>query len=91
MRALMIWTGLVLIALTVTSCAGWRETYLETGLNQATQDSVVKEFGPPHLSRELTTGESVWSYGFNDGVGCTVYILTFDRDKVLRTWQWQRC
>jgi hypothetical protein len=89
LRRLVTWSGVVLLALTVASCATWPDTYLTHGVDHATQDAVAKQLGPPHLSRELTTGESVWSYGFMNNMGCTTYILTFDQQRILRTWQWQ--
>jgi hypothetical protein len=91
MRRIGRWSSLLLIMVAVTACAAWQETYLAQSLNQATQDEVVRTLGPPHLSRELTSGESVWSYGFTNNVSCTVYILTFDRQKILRDWHWTPC
>ena len=84
--------GIILIMLTLMACATWPDAYLKTAVNHATQDAVAKDLGPPHLSRDLSTGEAVWLYGFTNtsgGIGCTAYILTFDPEKILRTWQWQ--
>ena len=92
MRRLIPGCGLVLLMLILTSCASWPETYLKTATNHATHDEVTEYLGPPHLSRELSTGEAVWLYGFtypSGSIGCTAYILTFDREKILRSWQWQ--
>ena len=60
--------------------------------HHATQDEVAKYLGPPHLTRELSTGGAVWLYGFtypSGSIGCATYVLTFDRESVLRSWQWQ--
>jgi outer membrane protein assembly factor BamE (lipoprotein component of BamABCDE complex) len=84
--------GIILIMLILPSCASWPDTYLKTATNYSTQDEVAKSLGPPHLTRELSTGESVWSYGFTNTtgvIGCTTYLLTFDREHILRSWQWQ--
>jgi hypothetical protein len=92
MRRLIPAGGIILIMLILTSCASWPDTYLKTATHHSTQDEVAKYLGPPHLTRELSTGESVWSYGFTNtagGIGCTAYVLTFDREKILRDWQWQ--
>ena len=92
MWRLMPGGGFVLIILILTSCAGWPDTYLKTAMNHATQDEVAKYLGPPHLTRELSTGEAVWLYGFTNtsgSIGCTAYILTFDGASILRSWQWQ--
>jgi hypothetical protein len=78
--------------LILTSCATWPDSYLKSAVNHTTQDGVAKYLGPPHLTRELSTGEAVWLYGFTNttgSIGCTAYILTFDRENILRSWQWQ--
>jgi hypothetical protein len=86
------WGGLaLLIMVTVTACASWPDTYFRKAVNQATQDMVAKELGPPLLSRDLTSGEAVWSYEFRDRFGCNRYIVAFDRARILRQWQWQTC
>lgn len=92
MRLPRLGSGIVLLMLILTSCASWPETYLQAATNASTQDDVAKYLGPPHLSQELSTGEAVWLYGFtypSGSVGCTTYVLTFDREKILRGWQWQ--
>jgi hypothetical protein len=84
--------SLCLILLLLSSCASWPASYLESAVNHASQDAVAKSLGPPHLSRVLSTGEEVWLYGFtspNVSGGCTAYTLTFDREHILRQWQWQ--
>lgn len=92
--------ALVLLLLIMTSCGTpWRVTYLEGAVNQATQDDVAKRLGPPHTTRDLNAGGSVWSYQYRSshvyegtgGTSCTEYILAFDRDKILREWSRQRC
>ncbi len=91
MKTRAAWGGLALILLMVTSCATRQERYLDRSVNQASQDAVAKEFGPPTQSQELTTGETVWGYRSNQGSRCKEYILTFDRQKVLRAWKEQKC
>jgi len=68
--------GIILIMLTLMSCATWPDAYLKTAVNHATQDAVAKDLGPPHLSRDLSTGEAVWLYGFTNTSG--VYSLHLD-------------
>jgi hypothetical protein len=83
---------LCLILLLLSSCAIGPESYLKSAVNHASQDVVTKSFGPPHLTRVLSTGEEVWLYSFtspNAISGCTAYVLTFDRERILRNWQWQ--
>ena len=69
--------SLCLIMLILSSCASWPDSYLKSAVNHSSQEAVAKYLGPPHLSRELSTGEAVWSYGFTNtgvNVGCTSYI-----------------
>jgi hypothetical protein len=82
---------LAVMILGLVACASERERYLKQNVNQVSQDAVAKRFGPPSLSQELTTGETVWSYESRDGSDCKAYILTFDRTKVLRDWKEQKC
>jgi hypothetical protein len=92
MRRLIHGGGIILIMLMLVSCASWPDTYLKTATHHATQDEVTQYLGPPHLSRDLSTGGAVWSYGFTnntEGGGCTTYVLTFDREHILRGWKWQ--
>jgi len=91
-QILILGGGIFLIMLILTACASWPDSYLKTAVNQSTEDMVAKYLGPPHLTRELSSGEAVWLYGFSNtigSIGCTAYILTFDREKILRSWQWQ--
>jgi hypothetical protein len=93
----------ILILLSLVSCTPWRVSYLEEAANRATQDDVTKKLGPPHSTRELDTGESVWTYQYrgssvsgsggyvSGGSHCREYILTFDQNKILREWRRQNC
>jgi hypothetical protein len=80
-----------ILLLILAGCATWPDTYLNAAVNHTTQDDVAQSLGPPLLSQDLSTGGTVWSYTFADTstYGCSSYILTFDREKILRGWQWQ--
>ena len=90
-------TGAVLLmCLFLASCTPWRSTYLQENVNKATQSDVAKRLGPPYSAIPLDGGETVWQYKYVDqdpglGTFCTEYNLTFDRSKVLRNWQRQKC
>lgn len=78
--------------LSLTACTPWRIEYLRGAVNQATQDEITTQLGPPQAARELATGETVWRYeSYQGDLLCLEYILRFDRAKVLRDWTRQRC
>jgi hypothetical protein len=86
-----------LLVLFLFSCAPWRVQYLRGVVDKATQDEITKRLGPPHSTRELASGEIVWSYQYIriravvNTVVCKEYILTFDQDRILREWIRQKC
>lgn len=92
----LITLALPLLFLFLASCAPWRSTYLEENVNKATQSDIAKRLGPPYSAIPLDGGETVWQYKYVDqdpylGTFCTEYNLTFDRSRVLRNWQRQKC
>lgn len=92
-------TIILIICFSFTSCTPWRVDYLIQAINQATQDDITKRLGPPHFTRMLDSGEEVWTYQYSGVVVgqtggssyCKEYILTFDKDKILRNWLRQNC
>jgi len=95
MKLLAVCLGTMML---LTACA-WRATYLSEVVNSATQDNVAKKLGPPHATHKLDNGETVWQYrhyrsSYVEGTGgsrCREYILTFDPQRILRSWTRQRC
>jgi hypothetical protein len=90
--------GVVLLG---TACAVLvpKEThYLETAQNRATQEEVRQRLGKPHQMATGKAGESIWVYqiytedpGPNNpwgtaGTWCDEYVLTFDKEGILRQW-----
>jgi len=73
----------------------WRGIYLSASTNAATQDEISQKLGPPHRTRPLEDGNTLWQYqymGGYEGSGfCREYILTFGQQKVLRNWSRQDC
>lgn len=87
----------------LTACTPWRKAYLSQVVNSATQDDVAKRLGPPTAMHKLDTGETVWQYRYYDssvvgsrgnivgGTDCIEYILSFDAQRILRSWTRQGC
>lgn len=84
-------SAMALIVLALVSCEASRADYLVKAINQATQDDVTKQFGPPQSTRGLTDGGTVWRYRAGLGLACQEYILVFDQGGILREWRQQAC
>jgi hypothetical protein len=83
--------ALTLMTLALVACESQQERYFRRNVNRASQDTVAKQFGPPHRAQVLTTGETVWAYESRDRSDCTVYILRFDQERLLRDWKERQC
>lgn len=93
--------AVVVLSMGVLACTPERVQYLEKSVNTATQDDVLKRLGPPTSSKQENDGTSVWVYRYENGpeysYGRSVTrpdcqeILTFDKQKILRTWTRQDC
>jgi hypothetical protein len=90
-KQLIAWAGLAFLTLGLVACESERERYFRKHVNQVSQDAVAQWFGPPHRAHEFTTGGAVWVYEYHDRSDCTVYILRFDQEKVLREWNERPC
>ncbi|MEW6544962.1 MAG: hypothetical protein AB1411_15305 [Nitrospirota bacterium] len=72
--------------------------YLRDAQDRATQEDVERQLGQPHLVAATETGEAVWVYEVRQlepgsqsswsafGSWCDEYVLTFDRQGILRRW-----
>ncbi len=93
--------ALVSLLLTVTGCGLVLPTetlYLKSAEGQATQEEVRQRLGQPLLVAATKSGESVWVYQVREmepasasswgtrGSWCDEYVLTFDKQGVLRRW-----
>ncbi len=95
-RTTMLLAVVVLLGL---GCTPWRGIYLSAATNAATQDEISQKLGPPHRTRPLEDGNTLWQYEYRGGelsqyggtTWCREYILTFDQQKVLRNWSRQKC
>jgi hypothetical protein len=90
-KRLITLAGLTFLMLGLVACESERERYFRKHVNQVSQDGVTRQFGPPHRAQVLTTGGTVWSYEYRDRSDCTVYILRFDQENVLRDWNERKC
>ena len=84
------------------ACAEFETGYFQSRVNEATSQIVVKRYGPPHKVEQRDDHLTVWTY-FDRGSAisgyagtarssfCSAYVLTFDREGVLRDWQQQKC
>jgi hypothetical protein len=86
----------------VGACSEIETHYFKDRINEATAERVAKRYGSPHKVEERLDHHVVWTY-FNRGSAnsgyagtarssfCRAYVLTFDREGILRDWQQQDC
>ena len=84
------------------ACSEFETGYFQGRVNEATEQAVINRYGPPHKVEQREDYQTVWTY-FDRGsatsgyVGtarssyCRAYVLTFDRQEILRGWQQQEC
>lgn len=96
-----MFVGVSLGLLLVSACGG-SSKYFQDAVNEATQEMVGKRYGTPHKTQAAEDGGEVWTYfergsgtaGFSGqvrGGGCRAYVLTFDKQAVLRRSDQQPC
>lgn len=100
MRTLRVALVLILF-LSWAGCALFvpKETlYLESAQDRVAQEDVRQHLGKPHLSASTKDGNPVWVYQiyYEDpgsqnkwgapGTWCDEYVLTFDKQGILRNW-----
>ena len=95
-------TGTMLVGLFVLAACSSGAKYFEDAVHDATQATVGKRYGSPHKVQSSADGGETWTYfergsgtaGFSGQVrrgACQAYVLTFDKQTVLRGWQKQPC
>jgi len=94
------WIAVVLVG--SVACAEFETGYFQSRVNEATEQIVVKRYGPPHKFEQGEGHQTVWTY-FDRGSAssgyagtarssfCRAYVLTFDRQEILRDWHQQKC
>lgn len=95
------WTLLPALLILAAGCALFipKETlYLKSAQDRATQEEVRQNLGQPTLTASNPAGEAVWVYEVYQqepgsqqswaayGSWCDEYVLTFDKQGVLRLW-----
>jgi hypothetical protein len=55
-------SGSIIVVLCLTSCASWQAQYLNEAAHHATMVEVEHRLGRPHLTWDLRTGETLWTY-----------------------------
>ncbi len=94
--------ALVLLVLVATSCGLIETQYFKDRVNEVTQERVARRYGPPHKAEPLQNGGETWIYydrgsatasyaGYAESKYCRTYILSFDKEGVLRDWNEQTC
>jgi hypothetical protein len=61
-RPWQTYSGLICMALVLTSCVSWQAQYLKVAAHHASQVEVENHLGRPHSIWELHTGETLWTY-----------------------------
>ncbi|HEV8540328.1 MAG TPA: hypothetical protein VGQ60_04125 [Nitrospiraceae bacterium] len=95
-------TPLLILAAILTVLAGCmlfipkENLYLKSAQDRATQEEVHQKLGRPALMTTAPTGEPVWVYEVREeepgsrwtsiGMWCDEYVLTFDKQGILRRW-----
>ena len=88
-----------LLILIFTSCgSGLRDAYLNNVVEQADQEQVKSQLGPPAEVKSGSQGGEEWiyrdyqpSYPTKSFGTCTEYRLRFDSNKVFRDWKRKKC
>lgn len=73
--------------------------YLREAQGHATQNDVKQQLGEPAMVAANAAGERLWVYQYREedpgsrwtsvGMRCDEYVLTFDREAVLRGWTYR--
>lgn len=92
----------VLFCSMLPACSEFETGYFRDRVNHATQETVAHRYGSPHLIDKVQDGGSVWTYfdrgsatssytGYAKSSYCLAYVLTFDKQGVLRDWRQDHC
>jgi outer membrane protein assembly factor BamE (lipoprotein component of BamABCDE complex) len=95
-------TGLgaaVILSSLILACSTLPDDYLKKNTGKATQEDIRAKLGDPDHRYQLENGESKWvyiqhvsyatylTYANKDAETCYNYDLTFDSQKVLKSWK----
>jgi hypothetical protein len=94
------WLAVVLMGL--VACAEFETGYFQSRVDEATAQTVASRYGAPHKVERPEGSQTIWTYfdrgsatsgyaGTARSTYCRAYVLTFDRQDILRGWQQQEC
>jgi hypothetical protein len=94
----MIAAGLMLLTAGCAFLEGKETVYLESAQDRATQEDISRKMGQPKYKATTATGLPIWVYQIyteepgaqnkwgTSGTWCDEYVLTFDKQGILRNW-----
>lgn len=90
MRRAFGWIPLIAVAqlASLAGCGSSRDAYLQEVIGKADQPEIRRELGNPDRIAKKDGGQTLWIY--QDCLmlqGCVVWYLSFDRERVLQTWE----
>ncbi len=86
----------------VCACSEFDTQYFKDHVSEATAERMAKRYGQPHKVEQREGHQTVWTY-FERGSAtssyagtarssfCRAYVLTFDRQGILRDWKQLEC
>lgn len=92
------WTACALAVMACALIVPEQTRYLQTAKDRATEEEVRQHLGRPTLMTATAAGNPVWVYEIHEveagsqnswssfGSWCDEYVLTFDKQHVLRGW-----
>jgi hypothetical protein len=90
--------GMVVFGIACSAFIAKETLYLESAQDRATQEEVQQKLGKPYQVAASKTGNPIWVYHvyYEDpgpynpwgtaGTWCDEYVLTFDKEGILRNW-----
>ena len=86
----------------IAACSELELNYFQHRTNEVTIEQVAKRYGAPHKAEQQDGEKTVWTYydrgsgtagytGIARGGFCRAYVLTFDKQDILRTWKQEEC
>lgn len=86
----------------VCGCSEFETQHFKDRVHEATTERVAKRYGQPHKVEQREGHQTVWTYfergsatssyaGTARSAFCRAYVLTFDRQGILRDWKQLEC
>ncbi len=59
------WMAVLILGLVLPACSHWRESYLQSGVQNISQDDVIDRFGEPWKKKDsILNGQATWIYRY---------------------------